>query len=54
MDGIAPVIRAVPSFRVLCALPFWLRSRKKIDFPYNDFLLTVMSGLSQLERDLIS
>ena len=22
--------------------------------PYNDFLLTVMSGLSQLERDLIS
>ena len=42
------------SFRVLCALPFWLRGRKKIDFPYNDFLLTVMSGLSQLERDLIS
>lgn len=24
------------------------------DNPYNDFLLTVMSGLSQLERDLIS
>lgn len=22
--------------------------------PYNDFLLTIMSGLSQLERDLIS
>lgn len=24
------------------------------DNPYNDFLLTIMSGLSQLERDLIS
>ncbi|MDY2882900.1 MAG: helix-turn-helix domain-containing protein, partial [Romboutsia timonensis] len=24
------------------------------DNPYNNFLLTVMSGLSQLERDLIS
>lgn len=30
----------------------WLNTTT--DNPYNDFLLTVMSGLSQLERDLIS
>lgn len=30
----------------------WLDTTK--DNPYNNFLLTVMSGLSQLERDLIS
>ena len=30
----------------------WLDTTSKN--PYNDFLLTVMSGLSQLERDLIS